>query len=129
MLLSADADHVVGVEYCVETPGRVAQHNGYRSRLLDTQLGTLDVQVPKLTVGNVSPVMVLGTSETLRISPNQGCHGVLFGGSVIRFVGSASAEQTDEWLKEGDTSALRSSPDGTSSPSTRNTPRRKPTYP
>jgi hypothetical protein len=45
MLPSADADQVVGAEYGVATPGRVTQRNGYRTRPLDTRVGTIDVQV------------------------------------------------------------------------------------
>lgn len=59
MLLSADADQVVGAEYGVPTAGRVAQRNGYRTRPLDTRVGTIDVQVPKLRSGTYFPEWLL----------------------------------------------------------------------
>lgn len=59
MLLSADADQVVGAEYGVPSPGRVSQRNGYRTRPLDTRLGTIDVHVPKLRSGTYFPEWLL----------------------------------------------------------------------
>lgn len=51
MLLSADADTVLGAQYGIPTPDRVGQRNGYRTRPLDTRLGAIDVRVPKLRWG------------------------------------------------------------------------------
>lgn len=59
MLLSADADAVVGAEYGVPSPDRVSQRNGYRTRPLDTRLGTIDVHVPKLRSGTYFPEWLL----------------------------------------------------------------------
>ena len=50
-LLSADADAVVGAEWGQPSPDRVTQRNGYRHRDLDTRVGTIDVQIPKLRQG------------------------------------------------------------------------------
>lgn len=50
-LLSADADAVVGAEWGKPSPDRTAQRNGYRHRDLDTRVGTIDVQIPKLRQG------------------------------------------------------------------------------
>ncbi|WP_151527047.1 IS256 family transposase [Serinicoccus kebangsaanensis] len=58
-LLSADADAVVGAEYCRPNPDRLAQRNGYRHRPLDTRVGTLDVAVPKLRKGTYFPEWLL----------------------------------------------------------------------
>ncbi|SRR5690606_14782460 len=46
-LLSADVDAVVGAEWGKQSPGRLAQRNGYRHRDLDTRVGTVDVAIPK----------------------------------------------------------------------------------
>lgn len=54
-LLRADADAVVGAEWCRTSLGRIAQRNGYRHRPLDTRAGTIDVAVPKLRSGTYSP--------------------------------------------------------------------------
>lgn len=58
-LLSADADAVVGAEWGKPSPGRLAQRNGYRHRDLDTRVGTIDVQVPKLRSGTYFPEWLL----------------------------------------------------------------------
>ena len=58
-LLSADADAVVGAEWGKPSPDRIAQRNGYRSRALDTRVGTLDVQIPKLRQGTYFPDWLL----------------------------------------------------------------------
>ena len=54
-LLSADADAVVGAEWGQPSPDRVTQRNGYRHRDLDTRVGTIDVQIPKLRQGTYFP--------------------------------------------------------------------------
>jgi transposase-like protein len=59
VLLSADADAVVGAEYGRPSPGRTAQRNGYRHRDLDTRVGTLDVAIPKLRTGSYFPEWLL----------------------------------------------------------------------
>ncbi|WP_353651227.1 IS256 family transposase [Nakamurella sp. A5-74] len=58
-LLSADADAIVGGEYGRPTPGPTAQRNGYRTRELDTRVGTIDVAVPKLRTGTYFPEWLL----------------------------------------------------------------------
>ena len=58
-LLSADADAVVGAEWGKPSPDRTAQRNGYRHRDLDTRVGTIDVQVPKLRTGTYFPDWLL----------------------------------------------------------------------
>ena len=58
-LLSADADAVVGAEWGQASPDRVAQRNGYRHRDLDTRVGTIDVQIPKLRQGTYFPEWLL----------------------------------------------------------------------
>ncbi|GAA4068041.1 hypothetical protein GCM10023065_20930 [Microbacterium laevaniformans] len=58
-LLSADADAVVGAEWGQRSIDRVAQRNGYRHRNLDTRVGTIDVQIPKLRQGTYFPEWLL----------------------------------------------------------------------
>lgn len=53
--LSADADNVVGAEWGQRSNDRVTQRNGYRHRDLDTRVGTIDVQIPKLRQGTYFP--------------------------------------------------------------------------
>jgi transposase-like protein len=54
-LLSADADNVCGADYGVSSPDRVNSRNGYRTRELDSRVGTFDVAIPKLRSGSYFP--------------------------------------------------------------------------
>ncbi|MGV1010708.1 MAG: IS256 family transposase [Dermatophilaceae bacterium] len=58
-LLSADADAVCGAEWGQPSPDRVSQRNGYRHRELDTRVGTIDVEIPKLRQGTYFPDWLL----------------------------------------------------------------------
>ncbi len=58
-LLSADADAVVGAEWGQRSDDRTAQRNGYRHRNLDTRVGTINVQIPKLRQGTYFPEWLL----------------------------------------------------------------------
>ena len=46
-ILSAQADTVCGADYGTTSDNRVNQRNGYRHRLLDTRVGTVDVKCPR----------------------------------------------------------------------------------
>src|SRR5690606_19977067 len=59
VLLSADADAVVGAEWGRPSPTRTTHHNGYRHRELDTRAGTIDVAIPKLRQGTYFPEWLL----------------------------------------------------------------------
>jgi putative transposase len=54
-LLSAQADSVCGAEYGVRSSERVNRRNGYRTRELDTRMGTIEVAIPKLREGSYFP--------------------------------------------------------------------------
>ena len=58
VLLSADADAVVGAEWGQPSPTRTTHHNGYRHRELDTRAGTIDVAIPKLRQGTFFPSLL-----------------------------------------------------------------------
>src|SRR5690606_9416512 len=58
-LLSAEVDAVCGAEYGSVSPDRVNSRNGYRTRELDTRVGTIDVQIPKLRQGTYFPEWLL----------------------------------------------------------------------
>lgn len=58
-LLSAQADSVCGAGYGQRCEERVNSRNGYRHRDLDTRLGTIDVEVPKLRQGSFFPEWLL----------------------------------------------------------------------
>ncbi|MEO7125201.1 MAG: transposase, partial [Nakamurella sp.] len=58
-LLSADADSVCGVGYGVVSPDRVNSRSGYRTRELDSRVGTFDVAIPKLRSGSYFPEWLL----------------------------------------------------------------------
>ena len=76
-LLSADADAVVGAEWGQPSPDRVTQRNGYRHRDLDTRVGTIDVQIPKLRQGTYFPEWLLERrkrAETAMITVVADCY-------------------------------------------------------
>ena len=58
-LLSAQADSVCGAEYGARSEERVNRRNGYRSRALDTRVGTVEVAIPKLREGSYFPEWLL----------------------------------------------------------------------
>ena len=58
-LLSAEADAVCGAEYGKPSADRVNSRNGYRTRELDTRVGTIDVAIPKLRQGTYFPEWLL----------------------------------------------------------------------
>ncbi len=60
-LLSAEADAICGAEYGTPSPDRTNSRNGYRARELDTRVGTIDVQIPKLRQGSYFPDWLLDT--------------------------------------------------------------------
>lgn len=58
-LLSAEVDAVCGAEYGKPSADRTNSRNGYRARELDTRVGTIDVQIPKLRAGTYFPEWLL----------------------------------------------------------------------
>jgi putative transposase len=58
-LLSAQADSVCGAEYGARSQDRVNRRNGYRTRELDTRVGTMEVAIPKLREGSYFPEWLL----------------------------------------------------------------------
>lgn len=58
-LMGAEADAACGADYRSRSEGRTNQRNGYRSRRLDTRLGTLELSIPKLRRGTYFPEWLL----------------------------------------------------------------------
>ncbi len=58
-ILSTQADSVCGAEYATVSDQRTNRRNGYRTRQLDTRVGTIDVAVPKLRAGSFFPDWLL----------------------------------------------------------------------
>lgn len=54
-IMSIQADEACGAEYGSRETGRINSRNGYRSRRLDTTIGTLDLKIPKLKSGSFFP--------------------------------------------------------------------------
>lgn len=51
-ILSAQDDTVGSADYGTTSDNRVNHRNGYRHRLLDTRVNTVDVTIPKLRHGS-----------------------------------------------------------------------------
>jgi putative transposase len=58
-LMSAEADAACGAGHGERSADRVNQRNGYRERRLDTRVGTLDLEIPKLRQGSYFPDWLL----------------------------------------------------------------------
>jgi putative transposase len=54
-LMEAEADARCGAGLHERSPERVNHRNGYRERVLETRLGTLDLKIPKLRSGSYFP--------------------------------------------------------------------------
>jgi putative transposase len=58
-LMGAEADALCGAGLGERSPERVNRRNGYRPRRLDTRVGTLELQIPKLRAGSYFPDWLL----------------------------------------------------------------------
>src|SRR3954463_1372795 len=58
-LMSAEADAVCGAQWGERRRGRLNSRNGYRTRTWDTQVGTIDLAIPKLRHGTYFPEWLL----------------------------------------------------------------------
>lgn len=58
-LMAAEADAVCGAPYRSRDEERVNRRNGYRSRVWDTRVGTIDLAIPKLRTGSYFPDWLL----------------------------------------------------------------------
>ena len=54
-IMEADVSSRTGAGYGERNPERVSQRNGYRSRVWDTRVGTMELQIPKLREGSYFP--------------------------------------------------------------------------
>jgi len=59
VLMSAEVDATCGAGYGERSDERVNSRNGYRSRLWDTRVGSIDLQIPKLRHGSYFPAWLL----------------------------------------------------------------------
>ena len=58
-LMAAEVDAICNAGYGEVTPERTNSRNGYRSRQLDTRVGSMDVAIPKLREGGYYPGWLL----------------------------------------------------------------------
>ena len=58
-LMAAEGDVLCNAGYGEVTPERTNSRNGYRSRTLDTRVGTIDLAVPRLREGSYYPGWLL----------------------------------------------------------------------
>ena len=54
-LIEAELTQVIGAAPNQRTPDRLTQRNGHRPRLLATTAGDLELRIPKLRAGSLSP--------------------------------------------------------------------------
>lgn len=53
--MEAEVSTQIGAQHQERAPARAAHRNGYRQRSLDTQLGKLDIHIPRLRTGSYYP--------------------------------------------------------------------------
>lgn len=58
-IMSAQADQICGAAYATTSELRTNQRNGYRTRQLDTRVGSIDIAIPKLRSGSFFPDWLL----------------------------------------------------------------------
>jgi hypothetical protein len=58
-LMSEQVDGICGAAYGERSETRVNKRNGYRERPVDTRVGTIDVQIPKLREGSYFPTWLV----------------------------------------------------------------------
>ena len=58
-LMGAEADALCGAGYRERSPERVNIRNGYRERVWDTRVGTIELEIPKLREGSYFPDWLL----------------------------------------------------------------------
>jgi len=59
MLMDAEVSSICGAEYRERSEERVNSRNGYRTRLWDTRVGSIDLEIPKLRQGSYYPTWLL----------------------------------------------------------------------
>jgi putative transposase len=57
-LMELEVEALTGAEYRERTAERLTSRNGYRDRLWDTQVGALDLRIPKLRTGSYLPSLL-----------------------------------------------------------------------
>src|SRR3972149_10987401 len=58
-LMGAEADAICGAAYRERSPERANTRNGYRERVWDTRVGTIELALPKLREGSYFPDWLL----------------------------------------------------------------------
>lgn len=57
-IMDAEVTAKIGAEYGERSPDRVTHRNGYRTRVWDTRVGSLGLQIPKLREGSYFPSLL-----------------------------------------------------------------------
>src|SRR2546425_192831 len=57
-LMDAEVSTQIGAELYERTDSRTAQRNGYRTRIWDTRVGTVELRVPKVVPGTYFPSLL-----------------------------------------------------------------------
>ena len=57
-LMNTEVSNLCGAQYGERTEARSNQRNGYRERALETRLGSISLQIPKLRTGSYLPSFI-----------------------------------------------------------------------
>ena len=111
-IMSIQADEACGAEYGARSDRRVNSRNGYRSRRLDTTVGTLDLRIPKPGSGSYFPTDLLErysrTDRALAAAVAETCAA----GTSTRKVEKVAAKFGVESLSRDQVSRLCAAVDG-----------------
>ena len=111
-IMSIQADEACGAEYGARSDRRVNSRNGYRSRRLDTTVGTLDLRIPKPGSGSCFPTDLPGrysrTDRALAAAVAETCAA----GTSTRKVEKVAAKFGVESLSRDQVSRLCAAVDG-----------------
>ena len=76
-LLELEVGQHLGAERYARTPDRTGQRNGYRERVWDTRVGSLELRMPRVRDGSFYPTQPARSAETGRASAGRGVPGGL----------------------------------------------------
>src|SRR5215467_8771319 len=89
LLMEADVEGLIGAGRYERSSERSTWRNGYRERILDTRLGSLQLRIPKLRQGSYFPPFLEARKSSDRSAAASGARGAMATASVSSIPGSA----------------------------------------
>jgi len=112
-LMAEEAEVICGAGYGERSDERVNRRNGYRERTLDTRVGTIDLQIPRLREGSYFPGWLLEPrrrAERALVQVVAECYGRVELGSHLGDPGLGHVLDPDRLDQPVDAQAFRNRP-------------------